>query len=170
MNKTLIFVALFMLLLGISAGYWFANNNQHTMTDTNASKTVDEPLFYRNPMNPEITSPVPTEDDMGMAYIPVYADDGAQSNDPIGTVTIDPVVTQNMGVRTALVKKDILSHIVRAVGRVAYDEERIVRLHPKVEGWIETLRVDKTGEKVKFNQDLLSIYSPQLARIYSSVK
>jgi len=35
-------------------------------------------------------------------------------------------------------------------------------LHPKTEGWIEQLRVDKTGEKVKKNDDLLSIYSPQL--------
>ncbi|MDP3331482.1 MAG: efflux RND transporter periplasmic adaptor subunit, partial [Methylococcaceae bacterium] len=55
-----------------------------------------------------------------------------------------------------------LSHIVHAVGRIAYDEEHIVRLHPKTEGWIETLLVDKTGEKVNSNQELLSIYSPQL--------
>lgn len=29
-------------------------------------------LFYRNPMNPEITSDVPTKDSMGMDYVPVY--------------------------------------------------------------------------------------------------
>ncbi|MFH1552374.1 MAG: efflux RND transporter periplasmic adaptor subunit [Candidatus Omnitrophota bacterium] len=29
-------------------------------------------LFYRNPMNPDITSKVPTKDSMGMDYIPVY--------------------------------------------------------------------------------------------------
>ena len=40
----------------------------------------------------------------------------------------------NMVIRTELVKKVILSHIAHAVGRIAYDEERIVRLHPKVEG------------------------------------
>ena len=54
-------------------------------------------LFYRNPMNPEITSPVPAQDEMGMDYIPVYAE-------PVGgdaaTVRIDPVVVQNLGVRT----------------------------------------------------------------------
>ena len=32
-----------------------------------------EVLFYRNPMNPTITSPVPAKDEMGMDYIPVYA-------------------------------------------------------------------------------------------------
>lgn len=160
MNKMLVTVAIFMLLLGASMGYWFANHSPQDMPNTQSA--ANEPLYYRNPMNPSVMSPVPMDDNMGMAYIPVYAEDHAESSEPIGTVTIDPVVMQNMGIRTELVKKDILSHIVRAVGRVAYDEERIVRLHPKVEGWIETLSVDKTGEKVRYNQDLLSIYSPQL--------
>jgi len=119
-------------------------------------------LFYRSPMNPAITSPVPAKDSMGMDYIPVYADADVRGADAAGTVKIDAVTVQNMGVRTTIAKKSILSHVVRAVGRVAYDEERIVRLHPKTEGWIETLRVDKTGQWVKKNEDLLTIYSPQL--------
>ncbi|MGZ5007395.1 MAG: efflux RND transporter periplasmic adaptor subunit [Methylobacter sp.] len=119
-------------------------------------------LFYRNPMNPEVTSPVPAKDAMGMDYIPVYAKNDTDANEPKGSVNIDAVTVQNIGVRTAIAKKSVLSHIVRAVGRVGYDEERIVRLHPKTEGWIETMRVDKTGERVKKDQDLLSIYSPQL--------
>ena len=119
-------------------------------------------LFYRNSMNPSVTSPVPAKDTMGMDYVPVYAEGEATTDEPAGSVKIDAVTVQNMGVRTAIAKKSVLSHIVRAVGRVAYDEERIVRLHPKTEGWIETLRVDKTGERVRKNDDLLSIYSPQL--------
>jgi len=31
-------------------------------------------LFYRNPMNPEITSKSPAKDEMGMDYVPVYED------------------------------------------------------------------------------------------------
>ncbi len=119
-------------------------------------------LFYRNSMNPAVTSPTPAKDNMGMDYVAVYAEDETATDELAGTVTIDPVTVQNMGVRTATAKKMLLSHVVRAVGRVAYDEERIVRLHPKTEGWIEMLRVDKTGQLVKKNQDLLSIYSPQL--------
>ncbi|HQT95725.1 MAG TPA: efflux RND transporter periplasmic adaptor subunit [Thermoanaerobaculaceae bacterium] len=34
-------------------------------------------LFYRNPMNPKVTSPVPAKDEMGMDYVPVYADEAA---------------------------------------------------------------------------------------------
>lgn len=169
MNKSSVITAVVMLVIGISGG-WFAKEYlypsamqpQQDHKQTPHSKKNKEPLFYRSPMNPSVTSPIPAKDPMGMDYVPVYADDNSEPGQPTGTVRIDPITQQNIGVRTAIVKKDILSHIVRTVGRVDYDEERIVRLHPKVEGWIETMRIDKTGEKVKKNQDLLSIYSPQL--------
>jgi len=121
-----------------------------------------EILFYRNPMNPEITSATPTKDNMGMDYVPVYAEEKIAISEPAGTVNIDGVTVQNIGVRTATAIQTSLSHIVRAVGRVAFDEQRMVHLHPKTEGWIEQLNVDKTGQWVQKNTDLLSIYSPQL--------
>lgn len=161
MNKQLLVTAVLMLAFGVGGGYWLAipGDMDHPQSIVPAAR---QPLFYRNPMNPTVTSPIPAKDTMGMDYIPVYADDEAKTDEPAGTVKIDAVTVQNMGVRTAIAKKTLLSHVVRAVGRVAYDEERIVRLHPKTEGWIETLRVDKTGQWVKKNEDLLSIYSPQL--------
>jgi Cu(I)/Ag(I) efflux system membrane fusion protein len=197
MNKSIVITAVLMLALGVGSGYWLAvkqAKKQAATILTDAKKplfyrntmnpTVTSPvpakdtmgmdyvpvyvedekpkvLFYRNPMNPEVTSKVPAKDNMGMDYIPVYAEDD-KTAESAGSVKIDAVTVQNMGVRTAIAKKMPLSHIVRAVGRIAYDEEHIVRLHPKTEGWIETLRVDKTGEKVNSNQELLSIYSPQL--------
>lgn len=165
MNRQLIITAALMLVLGVGAGYLlFASKPDNVSQEKpgTALPDIKKPLFYRSPMNPSVTSPVPEKDAMGMDYLPVYADDDAGAADAAGTVRIDAVTVQNIGVRTATAKKSILSHVVRAVGRVSYDEERIVRLHPKTEGWIETMRVDKTGEKVIRNQDLLSIYSPQL--------
>jgi Cu(I)/Ag(I) efflux system membrane fusion protein len=38
-----------------------------------------QPLFYRHPMNPKVTSPTPAKDEMGMDYVPVYAEDAAGS-------------------------------------------------------------------------------------------
>ena len=112
-------------------------------------------------MNPEVTSPVPTKDTMGMDYVPVYADDG-ETTGPAGTVRIDPVTVQSIGVRTAKAERRSMGRTVRTVGRVDYDEQRLVQLHPKTEGWVEKLYVDKTGSPVEQNAILLSFYSPQL--------
>jgi len=126
-------------------------------------KKEPEILFYRNPMNPAITSPVPAQDEMGMDYIPVYAeDDAGNSGEPTGTVKIDPVTVQNIGVRTAVAERQSLSRNIRSVGRVDFDEERLSSLHPKTEGWIEELYIDKTGEQIGKDAILLNIYSPQL--------
>jgi Cu(I)/Ag(I) efflux system membrane fusion protein len=122
---------------------------------------VREVLFYRNPMNPTVTSPVPAKDNMGMDYIPVYANGKAQG-DVAGTVKIDPVVVQNIGVRTAIAKRRALSRTIKTVGRVDFNEEHMARLHPKVDGWIEEIRVDKTGQHVEPDDILLSLYSPKL--------
>jgi len=159
MNKPTVWVGLLCLLLGAGAGYFMfgGGDAQQAAAPVAAEK---QPLFYRNPMNPAITSPVPAQDSMGMDYIPVYADDGTDAI--VGTVRIDPVVQQNLGVRTAQAERRSLARMIRAVGRVDYDESRVTRLHPKVEGWIKEIWIDKTGQLVDDDAILLSIYSPKL--------
>lgn len=160
MNKSALFIALITLPLGLFGGYWLANSTQN-LEPTSATVVAKKVLFYRNPMNPLITSAVPAKDSMGMDYLPVY-EEANNEKEPVGTVKIDAMTIQNMGVRTTKAIQTTLSHVVRAMGRVAYDEEKMVRLHPKIEGWIHEMYIDKTGQWVKENTDLLSIYSPQL--------
>jgi len=157
MNKSAIAVATLMLAIGVAVGYWLPGSDRPLVE---AEANIKKPLFYRNPMNPAITSPVPAKDSMGMDYVPVYADN--ETPDVVGTVKIDPVVVQNMGVRTIKARKMAISRTIRAAGRVDFNEERMARLHPKVDGWIEAIRVDKTGERVEKDAILLSIYSPKL--------
>lgn len=158
MSKATIITGAIMLGIGVAGGYWLSQNTASPAIVEREAK----PLYYRNPMNPNVTSPVPAKGSMGMDYIPVYADGAGAGSEVVGTVTIDPVVVQNIGVRTAVAKSEAISRTVRTVGRVDFDEARMARLHPKVQGWIEELRVDKTGETVNEDDILLSIYSPQL--------
>ena len=162
MNKQMIMIAVLMLGIGVGAGVMFAPSQQAMDGSTTQGKAEKEVLFYRNPMNPAITSPVPAKDEMGMDYIPVYADGGNHDHIPVGTVTIDPTLVQNMGVRTSKAIKHTLSHDIHTVGRITYDEASVTVVYPKYEGWVEKVFVDKTGEHVSRDTMLLSIYSPQL--------
>lgn len=118
-------------------------------------------LFYRNPMNPAITSPVPAKDSMGMDYIPVYADDASGENAAV--VRIDPAIVQNLGVRTEAVARGRLWRRIDSVGNIAYDEQRVSHVHMRAEGWIEQLRVNYVGARVAQGDVLFEIYSPALA-------
>ena len=127
MNKSNILVAVLMLAIGLGAGYWLFGSGSSTEAVTAQSK---KPLYYRNPMNPVITSPLPAKDSMGMDYVPVYA--ATEDRQVTGTVTIDPVVVQSIGVRTAIARKQSISRTIREVGRVDFDEERMAAKRLKV--------------------------------------
>lgn len=162
MSKWTVLLVCLALLAAGGAGYWLALRQVPSPAQTTRSTSAErQPLFYRDPMNPAITSPVPAKDQMGMDYIPVYAD-AEQTSSPPGTVRIDPATVQNIGVRTAVAERRTLTRTLTAVGRVAYDEQGLVRLHPKTEGWIADLFVDETGEPVNTDDILLDIYAPQL--------
>lgn len=160
------FVGAVALAIGAGGGYRFAAQRMEMAPDGTVSaesaSDAPQPIFYRHPMTPEITSPVPARDEMGMDYIPVYADADAGSQGPAGTVQIDPVTVQNIGVRTAVAERRTLTRTIHTLGRVEYDEQLITRLHPKVEGWIDELYVETTGEQISEDHILMNIYSPQL--------
>ena len=123
-----------------------------------------EVLFYRNPMDPTITSPVPAKDEMGMDYVPVYADEVDGVMGAGTTVTIDPAVVQKMNVRTAPVERRDLRHNIRTVGHLEYDQERMVTVTTKYSGWVEKVHVNYVGEPVRKGQRLFEIYSPELVQ------
>jgi Cu(I)/Ag(I) efflux system membrane fusion protein len=75
-------------------------------------------LYYRNPMNPEVTSPVPMKDEMGMDYVPVYEDQARQAHPG---VYISPEKQQLIGIKKSKVQVRRLSGQIVTVGRVAYD-------------------------------------------------
>ncbi len=156
---SMVLIAIAAFAAGLMVAFWFSSPDTGQVA-TQPAETKREPLFYRSPMNPDVTSDVPAKGPMGMDYIPVYADDEASG--PPGTVSIDPVTIQNIGVRTAIAKVGTIARQIHTLGRVDYDEQRITRLHPKTQGWVEELRIGTTGAAIDNDEILLSIYSPQL--------
>ncbi|MBI2447273.1 MAG: efflux RND transporter periplasmic adaptor subunit [Candidatus Omnitrophica bacterium] len=96
-------------------------------------------LYYRNPMNPQVTSPVPMKDEMGMDYVPVYEEEIGQE----AGVYISSAKQQLIGVKKGKVEKRHLTYEIRTVGRVAYDPE----LYVAQQEYIQALKVkDSTGD------------------------
>ena len=93
-----------------------------------AEKKKQTLLYYRNPMNPEVTSPVPMKDPMGMDYVPVYEEASAAASGASGgsAVMISPERQQMIGVATEPVKMMDLTKVVRVSGKIAYDPELAV--------------------------------------------
>ena len=94
-------------------------------------------LYWKAPMDPTFVRDGPGKSPMGMDLVPECPSDRGDVSDD--TVIIDPATVQNIGVRTMTVERRDLARSVRAVGRVAYDERRVVHVHTKVQGWVETL-------------------------------
>ena len=79
-------------------------------------------------------------------------------------IRIDPTVIQNMNVRTAPVVRRDIRHRVRTVGYLEYDQERMVTVTTKYEGWVETVYTNYVGERVEKGQPLFEIYAPELVQ------
>jgi RND family efflux transporter MFP subunit len=123
-----------------------------------------EILFYRNPMDPTITSPVPRKDNMGMDYVPVYADEAQSAATDGAVVTINPAVQQNMNVITETVTRRDISHRIRTVGYLDYDQEKMVSVTTKFPGFIEKTYVNYIGQPVRKGEPLFEIYAPELVQ------
>jgi len=125
----------------------------------NGKKKDKKILYWRAPMDPTYISDKPGKSPMGMDLIPVYEGEEVASG---STISIDPVTVQNIGVRTAEVKRQPFSRIIRTVGHIDYDEETLYNINVKFSGWLEKLYVERTGDFVRKGQRLFEIYSPEL--------
>ena len=114
-------------------------------------------LYWKSSMSPGEIHDKPGKDSMGMDLIPVYEGEAAA-----GTIQIDPVVEQDMGVRVDTVKRGPLAKTVRTVGFVDYDETTLTVVTTKVDGWVEKLYVNQTGAQVHEGEPLFELYSPAL--------
>ena len=115
--------------------------------------------YYWDPMmNPPYISNKPGKSPMGMDLIPVYEDEGKTGL----AVTIDPVVTQNIGIRVAVVTEGPLRDAIRTVGylRAAEPNQHDVTL--KTGGYIERLYANTEGVLVEKDAPLFDLYSPEL--------
>ncbi len=124
---------------------------------TSGGSSAPGPSKWRSPMDPSYVRDQPGKDSMGHDLVPV-SEDGGDGN----SISIDPVTTQNMGIRSEAAAKRSLATTLRTVGLIAYEEGKKVSINSKIDGWIETLHINREGQDVKKGQPLLALYSPEL--------
>ncbi len=111
---------------------------------------VEKPFTTTAPMvkdNAPPTAPTPSA-----LQVPFHAEG----------VMVSPQKQQLIGVKTEPAQVRKLTHTIRTVGQVEVDERRLIHMHTKFEGWVQELYVKFTGEKVRKDQKLFEIYSPDL--------
>lgn len=159
LNKSF-FITIALLIVTATLAHYSALWRIEEKRATSEAEGSKEPLYWVAPMDPNYKRDEPGKSPMGMDLIPVYEQMGG--DEEVGTVTISPDVVNNLGVRTAPVTRGRLDLTISTVGYVQYDEDRLVHIHPRVEGWIEKLHVKAAGDPVIQGEPLYALYSPTL--------
>lgn len=159
MNTNIKLLIAALLGAGVSVGALslLGSSNEHV-----ANSTEKKPLYWVAPMDSNYRRDEPGISPMGMDLVPVYDEGSSNNQDGPGAVTISPAVVNNLGVRTEKVQFKALQSEVNTVGYVQYNQDQQVHIHPRVEGWLETLYVKAAGAQVKQGEPLYTLYSPQL--------
>jgi Cu(I)/Ag(I) efflux system membrane fusion protein len=122
-----------------------------------APQTDKKVLYWHDPMVPTQKFDKPGKSPfMDMQLVPVYAGEAADE----GTVSISPRVQQNLGIRTAEVRRGALAPTVEAVGSVAYNERELALVQARANGFIERLHVRAPLDPVRKGQPLAELYVP----------
>ena len=116
-------------------------------------------------MNPGEISDKPGKDSMGMEMVPFESETptpGAAGLPGLAAVAISPENRKRMNLKLATAEMKNLSRQLRTSARIVADETRLFRVTAKIDGYVEKLFVNATGQAVRRGQPLLSIYSPEL--------
>lgn len=165
MNTNIKLIAVLIAGLALGGGAtWYLLKHQGTKSaemaqdGTASAKGEKEVLFWYDPMVPDQHFDKPGKSPfMDMDLVPKYA-----GEDEEGTVSIDPRVVQNLGIRTAQAERGRLWRRIDTVGYVRADDNRVQFLQARVNGWIEGLHVHTLNDPVKKGQLIAEVYSPDL--------
>ena len=137
-----------------AAGYYLAKRQgppHETPAVPGAERKV---LYWYDPMYPQQRFDKPGKSPyMDMQLVPKYADEPSDQ----GTVSINPQVVQNLGVRTAEAQTGSLAGRFESVGSVAYNERSVVQLQARASGFVERLHARAPLDPVKKGAPLVDL-------------
>ena len=140
---------------------------QHTAETAAPNRPADEQARWTCAMHPQIVLNEPGDCPIcGMKLspaaerAPMPADEAPPPAD--GAVRVSPGFLQNFSVRAAAAERENLNVEIRTVGTLGHNEETVVSVNTKYDGWIEKAYRNNVGELVEKDEPLFDVYSPQL--------
>jgi len=125
-----------------------------------AEKEARNVLFWYDPMYPNTRFDKPGKSPfMDMDLVPKYADEESASAAAPG-VRIDPTQTQNLGVKTEVVRRGSLTFAQTFPANVSYNEYQFVIMQARAAGFVDKVWPLTVGDKVKKGAPLLELTIP----------
>ena len=152
------------LLLLIPAAFFFGYT---TRGGDNLAPVVQEgsaekqPTFWTCSMHPQVRQPGPGKCPLCSMHLIPAADGGGHIAGPPRFTTTD-AARELMKIQTSAVERRSVTHEVRMVGKLDYDETKLASITAWVPGRLDRLYVDYTGIRVKKGDHLVYLYSPNL--------
>lgn len=143
------------LAMGAAGGYWFAQPQVQAgpgMADTQQAPAQDERevLYWYDPMYPQQKFDQPGKSPfMDMQLVPRYAGEAGDG----AVVSIDPSVTQNLGMRLASVTRESLASELEVLGSLTFNSRDVAVVQARSGGFVE--RVYRRAP-----EDLLAVGDP----------
>lgn len=157
---------LLILLAGLALGWLFFHSSGHKeKTETGVKKEVHKRTIWTCSMHPQIKMDKPGKCPIcGMDLIPLE-ESGSSGKDTIidpNSIQLSEEALALANVQTSVVSSENPVKVIRLYGKIQPDEQLMQSQTATVNGRVERLWVNFTGESVKKGQTLASVYSPEV--------
>jgi len=165
MRRAPLIILGFVLVAAAAAGggYWYAKSGTAPANEAAAAaqdSSGRKILYWFDPMVPQQHFDKPGKSPfMDMQLVPKYAGEAGGE----GTVSIDPRVAQNLGVRTATATTGSVERRIEAVGSVAWNERAVYVVQARSGGFVEKLHARAPLDPVTKGQPLVELLVPDWA-------
>lgn len=164
-NRKTILIVLSTLAIGLLLGWLIFGGSAPKATDEHqhehSAEEVAGETTWTCSMHPQIRQPEPGDCPIcGMDLIPLEEEQNSEI-DP-NAISMSATAMQLANIRTTVVGSSEPLKVVRLNGKVQEDERLIFSQSSHIPGRIEDLLVNFTGDYVKKDQVIASVYSPDL--------
>jgi len=156
---TIALLAAVLLLIGYVGGRHHSSPSPASTVASSPAGSGKKVLYWYDTMAPQQHFDKPGLSPMGMQMVPKYADENS-ANDK-GIVRINPATVQNLGVRTALVERRVLTSALRVPGTITWDLRHAITISARTDAVVSTLDVRAPYTVVKTGEPLAQLLAPQ---------